>query len=226
MSNPQRAFVGGALAASLAAFIGFQAASGEPRAAALAPRAVETSRVAVFDVLSVSEKLFLSDRYSPERDTRVKAKQDEIGAMEEGVKDVIAKLQGTPQNSPDYQGLYGAYQTKLNEVNAAKQRANEELSAFSTEQFAACYKLAIDTANDLARKNGYTHVIASRVGPLEFRSKELPAALQEVLARPVLMSGAGDDLTPAVMAELKLDQAPAAEAKPDGAEGAAPADKK
>jgi len=220
MSNSQRAFFGGALTASLAAFIGFQAASGEPRAAALSARSPESSRLAVFDVLTVSEKLFLGDRFSPAREVRVKAKQDEIATMEEGVKDLIAKLQGTPQNSPDYQGLYGAYQGKMGELNAAKQKANDELGAFSTEQFSECYKIAVESANSIARKNGYSHVIATRVGPLEFRSKELPAALQEVLARPVLLTGEGDDLTPAVLAELKIDATPAPEKQAEGDQGA------
>ncbi len=217
MSNSQRAFLGGVVVASLGAFFGFHAGSGQSHAMAGAPQSVDSSRIAVVDVLAVSEKLFLGDHYSPARDSRVKAKQDEISAMEGGLKDLIGKLQGTPQNSPDYQGLYAAYQTKMNELNESKQKANEELGAFSTDQFAECYKTCIDTANSIARKNGYSHVIASRVGKLEFRSKELPAALQEVLARPVLMFADGDDLTPAVMKELKLDEIPAPEKKDDGA---------
>jgi len=217
MPNSQPAFISGVVVASLAAFLGFQAGTVQPRAGAASARVVEPARLAVFDVLAVSEKLFLGDRFSPARETRVKQKQDEILAMENSAKEMVEQIQKLPESAPERQGLINTFQAKRDELESAKQRANEELSAFSTDQFSECYKQCIEAANTVARSRGYSHVIASRVGELKFRSKELPAALQEVLARPVLLSGDTDDLTPAVMKELKLDETVAPEKKAEGA---------
>lgn len=215
MANAQSAFVSGVVVATLAAFLGFQATSVQRQAAASAPRAAEPVKLAVFDVLAATEKLFLSDRYKPAIDARVKQRQDELAAMDAGAKDLVEKIQKLPESSPDRQGLINTFQAKRQELEEAKNKAQEEVGAFSTEQFGEAYRACVQAATSIAKAQGYTHVFATRVGKLDFRSKEIPAALQEVLARPVLLAGEADDITAAVLKELKLDEAPAGDKKPE-----------
>lgn len=218
MSSSQRAFLGGVVAVSLIGVCAFQLGAGRTGRVADAPH------FAVVDVLAVSEKLFLSERYAPAREGRIKEKQDQINAMQSSIEELVGNIQKAGQTSPEGKAMIESYQAKNTELNTLRQKATEELSAFSTEQFGECYKTVVETANSMARKSGYTHVLASRVGPLEFRSKELPAALQEVLARPALMYGDGDDMTPAVFKELKLDPTP--DKKPEAPKEEPKADQK
>ena len=76
------------------------------------------------------------------------------------------------------------------------------MERLSTLQLAQAYQQVMTEAETLAKGMGYTHVIASKTGKLEFRSTTMNGALQELLARPIVISDSTDDLTSALLAKF------------------------
>jgi Skp family chaperone for outer membrane proteins len=185
----------------------------------------DNAKIATIDVLEVAERLFMSDRYLPARETLLKEKQGQIESLQASLQDLGQKIQAAGQ-SPDSEAMRQQYQQQAQAFNQARDLANNDLNSLSTQQFSEAYRLVIDASGTIAKNQGYGYVFATRRGPVEFRSKELQGALQEVLARPVLTSPDGVDITSAVLKELKLDEskpaaasspAPEAEKKPEDA---------
>lgn len=173
---------------------------------AAAPYADDSSKIAIVDLLEVSEKLFMSPRYMPTRETMLKEKQEQIKTLQTSLQELGQKIQAMGQNSPDAQALIQQYQAQNEEFTKTRESANKDLDELSTQQFSEAYRLVVETAGSVAKKQGFGYVFATRSGPLQFRSTQLQGALQEVLARPVVMAPDGVDITTAVMKELKLDE--------------------
>lgn len=182
----------------------------ETRAHAAGAAWLEGGKIATVDVLEISEKLFMSDRYKPARETMLKEKQGQIETLQAALQDLAQKIQAAGENSPESEPMRQQLQAQSQSFGQIRDMANNDLNALSTQQFSEAYRLVIDTAGAVARLQGYDFVLATRAGPPEFRSKELQGALQEVLARPVIVAPSGADITPAVLKELKLDSTPAA----------------
>jgi Skp family chaperone for outer membrane proteins len=165
----------------------------------------EAGKIAVVDVLEVSEKLFMSDRYMPAREAMLKEKQEQIKTLQDALQELAQKVQAAGQNSPDAQALRQQYEAQAQSFGQVRDSANNELNTLSTQQFSEAYRLVIDTSDAVAKRQGFGFVLATRTGAPEFRSKELQGALQEVLARPVLVLPEGVNITGAVIGELKLE---------------------
>lgn len=229
MSTSVRALAYAGIVGLLGAGFGLWAGSVQsPALATTLPVSAEGVKIACLDVLDVAEKLFLGDRYASTREQALKEKQSQRDALQAGLTDLQQKIIAAGQESPEGKQLIPTYQVKAKELQEFEQTANTDLNTLSTNQFNECYRLAVETGQAIAKKQGYTHLFASKVGTLEFRSKELQAALQEVLARPVLMTTSGDDLTVQVKKELKIEEKPAdtkGDGKPDAPKTETPAKK-
>lgn len=229
MSTSARVLAFAALSCVLGAGLGLWGGSVQsPALAAEVAARAEGVKFACVDVLDVAEKLFQSDRYSPVREKALKEKEGQRDALQAGLTELQQRIIAAGQESAEARTMMPTYQAKAQELQQFVQSADMDLDRLSTGQFNECYRLAVEASQSIAKQQGYTHLLASKMGALEFRSTQLQPALQEVLARPVLMTPAGDDLTAQVKKELKLEDKPAeatSEAKPDAAKTPAPAPK-
>ncbi len=97
----------------------------------------------------------------------------------------------------------------MSRSGAAYQQARAEalakIDSFNTDQVREAYRLTLAAVDEMAAKQGYSHVIASRTGAAAIRSDNVAGALQEILARPMAKSDPADDLTDALIKQFKLE---------------------
>lgn len=120
------------------------------------------------------------------------------------------------QNNAEAQPKIQQFQQKSQNLETLRQTAQNELESFNVAQLQEAYKIAIDTTNAIAGTRGYTHVLATKPFESKMTSTNVNGVLQEMLARPVVRTNMADDLTDAVIKELKLENV-----KPISAPGSA-----
>lgn len=199
MSKLERMFVYGILVALSLAVVRGHGAGGEAHAAGVTAREPAPAKIATCDVYAVMQVLVESDRYKP---TRV-SEQDKARAQLKDIADQIKTLEGQlksmdPKDEKALQ-VFRDYNTKKEQF----QERQSELDEFLGNQFVTAYEEVRKAADAVGEKMGYTHVIASRKAS-EKPSTDMDKITQQVLSRPVLRSPAGDDITEAVLSELKL----------------------
>jgi len=168
------------------------------------------TRLATADVLSVAERIIQGSEYVTGRDMQVQTLNKPLKDMRDQLQALQARYQGLAPNSPDretvqkeFQALQGQYQEKDREAVA-------QVEQFNTFQVAKAYAQVVEAAEKMGGDLGYTHVIATRTGKPEIRSSNVPGAVQEMLARPIIKGVAADDLTERLMKEFKVEAVPAA----------------
>ncbi len=171
----------------------------------------EPTRVAVIDVLGTVQRLFESERYKPARDEfEAKLLTETVQPARAAMTDLKARYDALAPDSPDRARLSAEYDQKSREVDLASTFAEE----FNTRQLAEAYRVVIETAGSVAKERGYTMVVASRTDRDFIKGANVNTAVQEMLARPVLVAPEGADITTAVTAALKLDAAMAPASPP------------
>lgn len=213
-----------ALVAVPAAVLAFVAGTYLPAATAreqppVAAAHSATSKIGTIDALAVIAALLPSEKFKPAREafeTEQRARLDKNkGEMEE----IQKKYAALPDNSPERAALAQEFNGKR-ELEQQVQVAYEK---FNTVQVADAYKLVLAAANAVAEQQGFTHVIATRTDPTLVRSENTSGAIQEILARPMLRAPSSDDITSAVMKELKVEAPKPPEATPAPAPAPVPA---
>ncbi len=220
MRNAERILAYGGILASMAVGLGFYLGSTQSVARATALQA-SNGRIAAVDVFTATKKLLESDRYSPARDAMAKERNAALEATNKELGDLRAKIEAAGQNSPEAAPMIQEFQAKAQTYRESQTKAQEEFNQLLSSQFGEAYRLVVETANLVGKKLNFSYVAVTKTGPVVFESKDFNQAGQEVLSRPLIMFGEGDDITPAVLAELKLDTTP--EPKPTDAK---PADTK
>jgi Skp family chaperone for outer membrane proteins len=175
------------------------AALGQPAPAAAA------LRIATVDVYAVIEKVLQRPEYKKAQDD-LKAKWDpKLEGLQSDFKKIDSDLQVLPQSDPKFQDVLKAGRDKQAEYDRAIQERQTEYEALSSSQLVNAYGVVRDAANKLATTKGYTHVFVNRPPERAINSTSLGNTLQEFLARPIIKSPAGDDLTKDVAADLKVE---------------------
>ncbi len=222
MSIYSRAFfITGAVAAtSLAAYFGLAASA---TAQSSAPATVP-SRFATIDLLDIVERMVISERYAPARTAFSSNQRESIQPIIGELQEIQQQGQALQQGTPEFEALVEKFSNKQQQLQSAQEDAQRAIADFESKQVGEAYALANESAVRMAERLGYTHVIASRANAT-IRSNNVPAVVQEILARPMVLSPKSDDLTKAMITELKLeDVKTAAEMpKPDADPEVAPA---
>lgn len=167
-----------------------------------APTAV---RVASIDLLDVVERMVISERYAPAREALAKSWTDRINPLRTELETMQQQGMAMQQGTPEFQALVQQFGEKQGQLQQAQQQAQAEVSQFEAQQVAEAYALVSDAAARLGTRLGYSHVIASRA-TTRIRSNNVAGVVQEILARPVVLTPAADDLTKGLLTELGLDQ--------------------
>lgn len=213
------------LGAGLAAGLTLAVAAYRPEDA-LAQGPASTSaaeqRIAVADVLGLTDRLLATEKYTSGQRTQVESLNKTLQPMQSELESLVAQYRAMEDSNPEKQALGQTINTKDQAFRQEGQRAQEQLESFKTAQATEAYRLVSEAADKMAADLGYTIVIASRTGAIQIRSNNVSGAIQEMLARPIVRVPAGDDLTERLMAQFALTDPPKAVPVPD-APGTTPA---
>jgi hypothetical protein len=157
------------------------------------------------DIYSVVQKVMLRPEYKQAQDELKGKWEPRLEAIRADFRKLESDLQVLPQNDPRAQEVIKAGRDKQAEFDKAAQDQNIEYEALSSKQLIDAYTQSRAAAGRVAEQKGYTHVFVNRPPDLAITSTTLGNALQEFLARPIIKSPAGDDLTRAVAGEMKVD---------------------
>jgi Skp family chaperone for outer membrane proteins len=210
-----RVHMGLVLAAIAAPAVIWGVASAD-RAAAQPAQAQQVSpRIATIDMYSIVEKVTQRPEYKKAQDEFKATWEPKIEAVRAEFRKIESDLQVLPQGDPKFQNALRAGQEKQAEFEKLLQDQNIEYEAMSSKHVVEAYALVREAASKLAERQGYTHLFVTRPPERPIPAETLGNTLQELLARPILMSPAGDDLTKAVASELNVPlDAPAATPPP------------
>jgi Skp family chaperone for outer membrane proteins len=178
--------------------------AGTPAVALQGPAAV-SPRIATIDTYIVTERLMGADDLKKARESLSNDWNLKLRGLEKEFSDIDQGLQLVTQNDPKYQDLIKRAQGKQQEYQQMLGTRDQEVEKLNSSQLIASHQRVIEIVKQLADKNGYTHVVSTRPISRPIVTTTVGATLQEMLARPVMISPAADDLTKPVLEALKLD---------------------
>ncbi|MBY0111698.1 MAG: OmpH family outer membrane protein [Phycisphaerales bacterium] len=224
MNNVERVVIFSGLAAAIALGLGWRGV-GSPAIAGSATIIADGAKIGTVDVLAVVERLASSDRYTPAREQKAKSLAAPIEQINKELDTLRQEITAIPdfQNNAEAQPKIQQFQQKSQNLETLRQTAQNELESFNVAQLQEAYKIAIDTTNALAAARGYTHVFSTKPSEAKMTSTNVNGVLQEMLARPVVRTNSADDLTDAVIKELKLENVKPLSGQPAPAPAPAPA---
>jgi hypothetical protein len=215
MRTVQRALIPVALGSAVIVGVFLGAAGAQESTRMEAPvRRIGAIRIATADVLGVVERMIMSDRYRPAQVAFTNQQNDKLKPLADELVALETRGSSLPTGSPDLEALTKQFDQKRDEFQRARQEAMAKIDAFNTDQVREAYRLTLTALNDLATRQGYTHVLSSRTGAATIRSDNVTGALQEILARPVAKSDPDDDLTDALIRQFKLENVKVDEGTP------------
>lgn len=183
-------------------------------------------KVGTVDVLKLLERMLDGEPYASAREATTKTWNDQIAGLVSERDALVQSLTQMNPEDPNAQGLYEQYQGLQQRINSLGQEAGAAVDKLSAQQLADAYKHIYAAVQSIAEAGGYDRVFSSRMTVDDINADNTNVIVQEVLLRPVLRNVSGDDLTPLVMAELGVVEAPPAPepgAQPEAQPGEAPA---
>ncbi len=234
MRNLERAVIYTGLAAAIGLGLGWSGIGAPAVAQSGGSTAAQAQavRIATVDVLDLVVRQINSPKYQQVIQTNTQQVTQQLQARVTELQAMQQQLQNAAVGSPEQAELEQRFYAKQQEFQAAQQQAQYEAEAFNTRQVAEAYRLAVEAAQGVGKTKGFTHVFASRTGEISIRADNLPGAMQEILAKPVIMAqpvdGGEVDITADVAEKLGLPRVaepvePMGEALPTPAAPDAPA---
>ncbi len=172
------------------------------------------TRIATIDAYVVTERLMAADDLKKARENLSNDWNTKLRGIEKEFSDIDQSLQLLTQSDPKYQDLVKKAQGKQQDYQQLIGQRDQEIEKLNSSQLIASHQRVVDTVKALAEKNGYTHVVSTRPMSRPIVTTTVGATLQEMLARPVMISPPADDLTKSVLESLKLDTSSLDSAKP------------
>jgi hypothetical protein len=161
-------------------------------------------RIATVDALSVVERMMFSGSYKSQRDAAASQHNDAINPMVARLREIEAAAKGLAPEAPELKALQEEYGTLNQKAQQQSNSGQQEIERLNLAQITECYRLVLESADVLCAELGYSHLVSTRTGPASFRSNDVQGVLDEMLARPVLRSPTGDDITQRLIEKLKL----------------------
>ncbi len=194
--------LGGVLAAiliSLAGRVGDSRAFAAPTTVAPGPMKFGT-----VDVFVVAEALMEAPELKKMRTDAVSTWQAKSDSINKELKELDTDLSILPQNDPKVQDIMKKVEIKRQDYQKLVQDRMADLERINSTQLIDAYGRIRAAAEKVAAQQEYTHVFSSREYARQITTTSLSQTLQELLARPIINGGQVDDLTKAVLAELKV----------------------
>jgi Skp family chaperone for outer membrane proteins len=200
-----------------------KAAAPAPAALSQAPAQASAVRIASVDSLLLVDLLLESGTIKAERDARGKACQETFNAEQKKLMDIEAKLLMGQLDDPKRQEMIKDWEGKKKSLNEVQAQLTTNFDRFNSLKAAEAWNQLNKVVARMAKERGYTHVFSCR-RDVEFLADTQAATVQQLLAHQLMVYPAGDDLTMAIVEELKLQpqlqakQANEAKAMADAAE--------
>ncbi len=179
-------------------------------------------RIGVVDILSLVEQTLQQPEYATIREQTADDLTENINQIQAQLAALSEELNTLPPGDPRGQEVFNQLQNQRMVAQNFQEQSLANFQRLSAAQAAEAYSLVRDAADQVAAREGYSFVIATRAGRDLSASVSLPAVTQEVLARPVIVGMEENDLTEMVRIELGLPD-PAAAPAADDAGGEQPA---
>lgn len=204
MSSFNQSIIVGILCASIALAVGSTlptlARQGEP-----APKT--EVRIAYVDVFGATLKLMETERFTSRMREASEKARAEIEPLEKKLDEAADRIRsmGPDARGPEAEDAARAFQRAQREIREVAARLDQETNRLAATINMEAYEQVVASADAIAEKKGYSHVFVQRTLDGVAAPDSMLAALQRQLARPVIRAPKGDDLTPDVLADLKLD---------------------
>ncbi len=195
------AVFGGILAAILIAL-----ASRDGAGRAQAAPAADAFKLGTVDVYLIVEKLMATEPWKSKREDTNKVWQNKGSILEKDLQQLEDQFKVLPQNSPQIPEIQKQATDKQAELQKLAQDRQQDLEKLNSGQLIDAYKKVRDAAVAVGDRMGYTHILCQRGYEKAIETVTVATTIQELLARPLVRGVASDDITKAVMAELKLEQ--------------------
>lgn len=202
--NAERLVIFAGIALSIALALGFRESS---TAHAETTRAPEV-RIATVDVLEVAQHLVAGGKYAVAREAYEQGLAKPLQDMAAELKALQERYNTLAPDAPERKDIENQFSSKSQALQQAQQKAVGDDEVYKTSQVAEAYRLVLEAADQLGADLGYTHVIATRSGPVVIKSTNVPGAVQEMLARPLVRGPAADDITERLFAKMKIEKQP------------------
>jgi Skp family chaperone for outer membrane proteins len=190
---------------TLAIIIALSGRDGQNAAIARTPSYAAGIKVGTVDVYAIAEKMMAAPDLKKLREDTSNSYEAKANAINKALKELDDQLKVMPQNDPKVQDLLKDANAKQAEIQKLVQDRQVELERVNSQQLIDAYvklRVAVET---VATKMEYTHILANREYSRQITTVNLSQTLQELLARPIVKGIQADDITKAVMAELKLE---------------------
>lgn len=168
--------------------------------------AQDSYKFATIDSFLVAEKLMATDEFKKKLDETAAQWQQRASGIEKELQALDDRFKVLAPNSPQVAEIQKEAQAKQAEYQRLAQERTQDIEKLSSSQLVEVYKRIRETTAAVGDRLGYTHVIATRGFDKAIDTRTIAATLQELLARPLIKGRPSDDITKAVLTELKLPE--------------------
>ncbi len=168
--------------------------------------------IATIDVFRCLQAYMLRPEMVAARD----AQNTEFQATEAEIRTRIEnnqqRLRGLAQGDPQFALTRSAIEADSQAYNAFRQQATLNAQALAVAQSTEAFIEVQEQASALAGELGYSHLISGKLDASDLMGESGPTSqstaqmIQELLARPVLLAPAGDDITERVLEAMDILQ--------------------
>lgn len=166
------------------------------------------SRIATVDLLTLLEDQLQTEDYKPGRDAFRTEWESRIEAVRQRLQRIETEIQMLTPADPNFRQLQQQYQQSGYEFQQLSRDATIAFDQFNAEQAAEAYETLHENAAALAEGLGYSHLYVSRQSGEIVERGNLATVTQEILARSVVISPEGDDLTDRLRERLSIPTPP------------------
>jgi len=181
------------------------AAPRQPAERAASPTSAASARLATVDTLRIVRGIMSSTDYAEERQDLREELMPQVQALEQTLQRLATEYENADPSDPGLRQKQAQYQQTLQQYQQVTQQANTRLNQRSAEQALRAFRTVRDETQALADELGYTHVLNATARYDEMGAGNSNAAMQEILARQVLVWPESDDLTERVMDRLGVE---------------------
>jgi len=195
-----------------ATILGFGLLSVVNRPATAQGAASTVPLIAVIDLHRVAGKLVGAEIYAnqmKEKETQLRARMKPLEADLKAVAERL-KVMGKDAKGPEADAAASEYQSKNNDLMRLGQSLDKEMEATVASVNFEVFKRVAAAADLIATRKGHLYVISSRNLDDSRPPETIGAFNNAVLSRPIVKMPPGADITAEVMAELGLNNPPAA----------------
>ncbi len=215
------AWAGAAVTVTLGAALATQASQPGPGASG-SPATANVARIATLDVYSLTERLMSLPEGLASLDAAANSFQVELTTAQKEFEELATRVNTLPKNDPAYEATLKEARDKQVRVQRLQSEIDGAIEGARARLLIGTFKQVTDASSVVAAREGYAYVLNSRSTSRTIETNSVTIALQELLARPMILAPVDSDITERVAAELKLPppDAPAtpAPASPGNAE--------